>query len=89
MIVGNVHPVELYFIIDILKQHHNRCPRYSQHYHLLLLLPEHLNIDDIVPLMQVCDHRGELGVAKSAPNNITYNPNIHKGYLYMEVRNVI
>ena len=53
VIVGNVHPVELYFIIDILKQHHNRCPRYSHNYHLLILLPEHIHIDNIVPLMQV------------------------------------
>ena len=39
--------------------------------------------------MQVCDKHGEIGVAKSKPNNITYKPIIHERYLYMEIRNVI
>ena len=39
--------------------------------------------------MQVSDQHGDLGVAKSKPNNITYNPIINEGYLYMEIRNAI
>ena len=89
MIVGNVHLVELYFVIDILKQHHNRFLRSPHHDHLLLLLLEHIHIDNIVPLMHVCDQHGELDVEKSKPNNTTYNPIIHEGYIYMEIMNAI
>ena len=89
MIVGNVHLVELDDIIDILKQQHNRRLRYPHHDHLLLLLLENIHIDNIVPLMHVCDQHGELGVAKSKPNNTTYNPIIHEGYIYMEIMNAI
>ena len=79
MIVGNVHLIEIDDIIDIIKQQQNRCLRSPHHEHLILLLPENLHIDNIFPLMQMCDQHGDIGVSKSKLNNTTYNPIIHEG----------